>query len=223
MKKNEIIVEILIWISVLILLICGITFGYYKTVVKPNTYSIQFKDIDGITKGSPVRFMGINIGHVRKLTSVDKSIVVQIFVTKKGLKIPMGTTARVEFYGLGGSKSIELMPSSAKNAQGIVTTDTIRIADVAKQARSFVQILEIMDKYVQSLDKDTIQNIFENIKDTSPDKIKEIENEMKKFDSKITVKIQDIETKESEISKTINKANLKFNSLNHEKLKIELR
>ena len=78
MKKRTIVIEILIWISILIVVFSVGLFIHYKTSIKPNTYSIHFKDIDGITKGSPVRFMGINVGYVRKLTSVDKSIIVQI-------------------------------------------------------------------------------------------------------------------------------------------------
>ena len=206
MKRNETIVEILIWISILAVVTGGVVFVHHKFYVKPNTYTIRFKDIDGITKGSPVRFMGINIGHVRKLTSVDKSVIVQIFVTQKNLKIPKGTLARVEFYGLGGSKSIELMPSNSKDAQGIVTTDTIRIADVAKSAKSFVQILELMDKYAQSLDKSKLQNILENIEGTNPDKIREVENEMNKFNHQISTKVKDVKEKQSNMVKTINKA-----------------
>lgn len=207
MKKRAIIIEILIWILVLTFIIGGVAFVYHKTRVKPNLYSIQFKDIDGITKGSPVRFMGINVGYVRKLTSVDKSIAVQIFITKKDMKIPKGTTARVEFYGLGGSKSIELMPSNEVDYDGIITTDNIRIGDVVSEVRGFVQILEIIDKFVQSLDKNAIQDILEAVKDTSPDKIKDIEAEMKKMDNDITVKVSDIQNKQSAMTKTINKAN----------------
>ena len=207
MKKRAIITELLIWTVVIITMVGIAVFTYNKVFVKPNTYSIYFKDIDGITKGSPVRFMGINIGHVKKLSSIDKSVVVQILITKKNLKIPKGTTARVEFYGLGGSKSIELMPSNSPDAEGIVTTNNIRIADVVKEAKSFVQILEIIDKFVQSLDENAIQNMLETIKDTSPDKITDFENEIKQAGKEVTLKVEDIKLKQSEMAKTINKAN----------------
>ena len=180
---------------------------YYHTSVKPNLYTIQFKDIDGITKGSPVRFMGINVGYVRRLTSVEKSIAVQVLITKKGMKIPKGTTARVEFYGLGGSKSIELMPSNTEDFDGIVTTDNIRIADIVSEAKSFVEILEIIDKFVQSLDKNAMQSILETVKDVSPDKIHQMEADMKKSGNDLTLKVKDIRAKQTDMSDTINKAN----------------
>ena len=207
MKRNEIIVEILIWISILVALFSGAALAYHNFYVKPNTYTILFKDIDGITAGSPVRFMGINIGHVRKLTSIDKSIAVKILVTKKDLKIPNGTTARVEFYGLGGSKSIELMPSNVKDFDGIVTNDTIRIADITRQAKGFVEILEIIDKFVQSLDENAIQGILEAVEDVNPDKISQIETKMKKTGRDLTAKVDDIKGKQTAMAKTIQKAN----------------
>ena len=110
MKKRAILAEIIIWTILLSIVFCGIIFTYSKIFVEPNVYDIDFKDIDGITKGSPVRFMGINVGYVRKLKSKNEHIKVQIIITEKNMKIPNGTVARVEFYGLGGSKSIELMP-----------------------------------------------------------------------------------------------------------------
>ena len=84
--KKSVVVEILIWIAILIITIGVGVYTYIETFVKPNIYIIQFKDIDGITKGSPVRFMGINIGYVRKLKSKNKHIDVQIIVTKKEWK-----------------------------------------------------------------------------------------------------------------------------------------
>ena len=81
--NKPIIIEILIWFLTLTLLFSLGIFGYSKIFVEPNIYNIQFKDIDGITKGSPVRFMGINVGHVRNLSSDSKSVYVQIIITKK--------------------------------------------------------------------------------------------------------------------------------------------
>ena len=207
MKKRAIIIEILIWIFALVVLIGGAVLVYYQTQIKPNLYTIQFKDIDGITKGSPVRFLGINVGYVRKLTSADKAIMVQILITKKDMVIPKGTRARVEFYGLGGSKSIELMPSNSSDSKNIATVDNIRIGDVVGQARSFVQILEIIDKFVQNLDKNAIQNILEVVEDISPNEIKKVEADMKTTTDNITFKVKDVQTKQTAMSNTINKAN----------------
>ena len=109
MKKQRVI-EIFILICLLALVITGVLiFKHYK-YDKPNTYNIVFKDIDSIVKGSPVRFMGINVGYVTKLKRKDGYIICRIRITKDNVKIPDFTRAKVEFNGLGGSKSIELFP-----------------------------------------------------------------------------------------------------------------
>ena len=104
--KKPILIEIIIWTILLAIIFSGIIFTYSKIFVEPNIYTIQFKDIDGITEGSPVRFMGLNVGYVRKLKSQSKHVNVQILITKKDMKIPNGTVARIEFYGLGGSNPL---------------------------------------------------------------------------------------------------------------------
>ena len=138
--NKPVIVEIAIWCAILTVIFSIGIFGYSKIFVEPNIYNIQFSDIDGITKGSPVRFMGINIGHVKKLEAKDKHINVQIVVTEKNMKIPNGTIARVEFYGLGGSKSIELMPADSNGAEGIVSASTLRLHDMVVKTEDLVDV-----------------------------------------------------------------------------------
>ena len=96
--KKAIVIEILILIAIFSFVTGVGVFLYDTFCIKPNLYTIVFKDIDGITKGSPVRLMGINIGYVRKLKAVKQAIEVEILVTKKDVKIPQGASARVEFY-----------------------------------------------------------------------------------------------------------------------------
>ena len=74
-KKNRII-EILILLCIAATVIFTSYKIYYNTYVKPNLYIIRFHDIDSIIKGSPVRIMGIIVGHVRNLKRVDDVIYV---------------------------------------------------------------------------------------------------------------------------------------------------
>ena len=55
----------------------------------------------------------------------------EIVVTKPNTKIPDGAVARVEYNGLGGSKSIEISPPKTNDSdiKGIVATDALRISD----------------------------------------------------------------------------------------------
>lgn len=214
MKKRAILAEIIVWTILLSVIFCGIIFTYSKIFVEPNIYNIDFKDIDGITKGSPVRFMGLNVGYVRKLKSKNEHIQVQIIITQKDMKIPNGTVARVEFYGLGGSKSIELMPPDGSCDVGIVTGDTIRINDVAQVANGLVEIMEEIEKYIKGLDKAGMEKFFNNIKDTNDTKIKELGNEIQKINSNMTEKIENVKTEQNQMVQTIQKANQTVDKIN---------
>ncbi len=214
MKKRAILAEIIVWTILLSIIFSGIIFTYSKIFVEPNIYNIDFKDIDGITKGSPVRFMGINVGYVRKLKSKNKHIQVQIIITQKDMKIPNGTVARVEFYGLGGSKSIELMPPDGSCNVGIVTGDTIRINDVAQVATGFVDIMEQIEKYIKGLDKAGMEKFFNQIKNTNDEQIKEIGKEIQNVNSNMTQKIEKIKTEQNEMVKSIKKADETVDKLN---------
>lgn len=201
--KKPIVIEILIWITILLVLIGAGIFTYKKFFVEPNVYVIQFKDIDGITKGSPVRFMGINIGYVRKLKSRNKHIDVQIIVTQKNVSIPNGTLARVEFYGLGGSKSIELIPPDTECEVGILTGETIRLNDVVHEAIGLVEIVEMIEKYVKNINEKSVEKLLVEIKSLKDDKIKNAGNEMEEIEEGLPSKFESIKQKQDEMTEKI--------------------
>ena len=212
--KKPIIIEILIWISIL-LIITGIgIYAYIKTFVEPNVYVIQFKDIDGITKGSPVRFMGINVGYVRKLKSKNKHVDVQILVTKKGMNIPNGTLARVEFYGLGGSKSIELMPPDTSCEVGILTGNTIRLNDVAHETISLVEIIEMVERYVKNINEKSVEKFLIEMKSINDSKIKNVGDEIENIEGGISKKFENVKTKQKEMNEKIKGVNNNVEKLN---------
>ncbi len=212
--KKPILVEIIIWTFILCAVFLIAIFSYSKMFVEPNIYNIEFKDIDGITKGSPVRFMGINIGYVRSLKSKDKHINVQILVTKKDMKIPNGTIAKVEFFGLGGSKSIELMPPDGSCDVGILTSDTIRLIDVVDEAKGMVEIVEIIEQYVKGLSKENMQKFLEAVIDARDDKIQSVSKEIDKIENEVHKKAQIVKQKQGEISQKINKLNINVEKIN---------
>lgn len=191
MKKQRII-EIIILVCVFSVIIAGgMIFNHYKHE-KPNTYNIVFKDIDSIVKGSPVRFMGINVGHVVKLKRKDKYIICKIRITKEGVKIPDLTRAKVAYNGLGGSKSIELFPplTEDKNIKGIVADDSLRINDIAGIVRDLEDIMVIISDIVQDIDPDTIMDDFRAL--TNPEIIERVD-----------VDLQKIVDKQEEIDKSV--------------------
>ena len=212
--RRPILIEIFVWSVILFVVFSIAIFTYSKIFVEPNVYTIQFKDIDGITKGSPVRLTGMNIGYVRYLKSEGKHINVQIIVTEKNMKIPNGTVARVEFYGLGGSKSIELMPPDGSCDVGILTGDTIRINDVAQEAVSIVEFVEGLEKYIKGIKPSKMQNMLEYVSDIKSDKIKQVGNEFTNMEFDINKKIQGVKDKQSEVNSKIEKINENVEKIN---------
>ncbi len=166
MKKSRII-EILILLSIAAVAIFASYKIYYNTYIKPNLYTIRFHDIDSIIKGSPVRLMGIIVGHVRNLERENDIILCEIVVTKPNTKIPDGAVARVEYNGLGGSKSIEISPPKTDdpNIKGIVATDALRISDFMDILQDVRDVLVCIKEFVNELSPkatvDTLKAIAE--------------------------------------------------------------
>ena len=212
--RRPILIEIFVWSVILFVIFSIAIFTYSKIFVEPNIYTIEFKDIGGITKGSPVRFMGMNVGYVRYLKSEGKHINVQIIITEKNMKIPNGTVARVEFYGLGGSKSIELMPPDGSCDVGILTGDTIRINDVAQEAVSIVEFVESLEKYIKGIKPSKMQNMLEEISDFKSDKIKQAGNDFSNFETDINKKVKNVKTKQMEVNSKIEKINENIEKIN---------
>ncbi len=133
MKRKYIwLIEIVIW---LLIISSGLFVFIYKTAVKDNvqnTYYIFFDDVDGLVVGSPVRLMGINIGYVKDVKIFDNKVFVSFLVTKKNIQIPKCATASIQFYGLGGSTSLELNPSTASefdNKEELIPSASYRVQD----------------------------------------------------------------------------------------------
>lgn len=212
--KKSIIVELIIWIILLTIIFSVAIFSYSKFFIEPNIYTIEFKDIDGVTKGTPVRFMGINVGYVRSLKSKDKHINVQIIITKENMKIPNGTVARVEFYGLGGSKSIELMPPDGSCDVGILTGDTIRLNDVAQEALGLVEIIEMIERYVTKINEKSVENFLGEMKSLNDNKIKNMGSEFTDMRESVSNKFNIVKQKQNEMTQKIKNMNDTINQLN---------
>lgn len=125
------IVELFIWFLILLLISSGIIFAKYNYKKNFNTYQIFLPDVDGLVVGSPVRLMGIQIGHVSQLDIVGEDVYVKFIITDNDVKIPYGSSATVEFSGLGGSKSLELYPPTPgiRSNKFIVSRSPKRIHD----------------------------------------------------------------------------------------------
>lgn len=179
--KKEVIVEILILICIIGAIVFGLSmFNHYK-FEKPNSYNILFKDIDSIVKGSPVRFMGMNVGHVVKLKRKDKYIICRIRITKENVKLPDMTRAKVAFNGLGGSKSIELLPPTTNDPEikGIVAVESMRINDLAGMVKDLVDVAVIINDFVQAIDPVMVSVTMKEF--SNPEIINRVDSDMERI------------------------------------------
>lgn len=142
------IIEAFCWIFILTIFAGGIIFFHYEKSPKNTLYQIFLPDVDGLIIGSPVKFMGITIGHIKNIEIVEDRVLLKFLITEKNITLPMNTIATVEFYGLGGSKSLELYPPDKNftgNSEIIIAQPPKKIGDsLALMYKMFDNISEIM-------------------------------------------------------------------------------
>ena len=101
-------IEFFIWLLIICFVIAGIKIYHYDKTKELKTYQIFMPDVDGMIVGSPVKFMGVQVGYIQKINIVNNTVYVKFVITEKDVSIPQGSVATVEFNGLGGSKSLEI-------------------------------------------------------------------------------------------------------------------
>ena len=109
-------VELLLWLIVIAFFVSASSLGFWvKEKNDNNDYQIFLQDVDGLIEGSPVRMMGIQVGHVVKIKPIKDEVYVKFILTNPDVYIPQGTAVTVEFSGMAGSKSLELyLPQDGK-------------------------------------------------------------------------------------------------------------
>lgn len=125
--------EFAIWLLIIAFCVFGFRYYHHKQMQQFKSYQIFMNDVDGLIVGSPVRFLGTQIGHVTKMqllsSKTSSDIYVKFIITQKDLTLPIGAIATVEASGLGGSKSLEIYPPDNESPTDkiIVAKDSTRL------------------------------------------------------------------------------------------------
>jgi len=105
---------ITISVSVLLLLV-----GYYTTrqfFKKTDTYYVVFHDlsVSGLEIGSPVKYLGINVGSISNITIDEKNVqdIILELALKPSTPVKEDTRADIITLGITGLKSIEIRAGS---------------------------------------------------------------------------------------------------------------
>lgn len=136
-------IELVIWLVIIGLVLGGIKIHQYHKAKELKTYQIFMPDVDGMIVGSPVKFMGVQVGYVQKIHIVNNTVYVKFVLTEKDVEIPQGSVATVEFNGLGGSKSLEITQPTAET---LASNNFIVVNEPKRLSASMTLLNEMFDK-----------------------------------------------------------------------------
>ena len=110
-RTNDLAVGVFILIGTLVLVTVGFWIGGVGQTVPMSQYSIIFeRDVNGLSEGSPVRYMGVDVGQVSTiqiLRAQDTAIEVRIEVATS-TPVDSGTFASLGYQGITGVAFINL-------------------------------------------------------------------------------------------------------------------
>ena len=191
MEKHKLwMTEFFIWMFVIIIAAFSIRLYRARQFSKDSTYHIFLQDIDGLMKGSPVKIMGVQVGYVTEINVIEDYMYISFLISKEDVKVPHGTKALIESYGIAGSKSIELYPPSEKvdNSMPLIFVEKpIRASsafltqnEIAKTLTTMMNgTTSMLDSQTVSQHKKNIQKLAELSGKTDEfNKIDEISDEM---------------------------------------------
>lgn len=158
-------VEFGIWLIVVAAIVLGFRYHHYQEQKQFKNYQIFMEDVDGLIVGSPVKFLGVQIGYVKKIQIISNDVYIKFAITQKDLALPIGSIATVEASGLGGSKSLEIYPPDKTNS-----TDKII---VSKAPTRLSKVMGLFDSIFKELDSiiTTMNNSASQFEFTSSGKV----------------------------------------------------
>ena len=179
-------IEFIIWLLILCITIFGIKIHQYHKAKELKTYQIFMPDVDGMIVGSPVKFMGVQVGYIQKINIVNNNVYVKFVITEEGVSIPQGSVATVEFNGLGGSKSLEITQPTKET---LSSNKLIVINEPKRLSSSLILLNDMFDKIgaIGTRSSYFMNQISENsnLKNTKAINPSIISEEISKFDNVI--------------------------------------
>lgn len=150
--KSELRLGIFVFIGLVIFVVAILSVGGIRTWASGYQVNFMFNYIDGVKKGAPVRFAGVDVGQVRAIKYFydDKKAKTKIRIAcwvDNDVKIPMDSVVWVNTLGLLGEKYVEVMPGidygKCLLANGEIDgEDPIAMNNVFKSAKNVVDNLD---------------------------------------------------------------------------------
>ena len=176
--------EFIIWFFILCLVVTGVRIHRHNKAKELVTYQLFMPDIDGIIAGSPVKFMGVQVGYVDKIKIISNDVYLKIVITAKDVTLPKGSIATVEFNGMGGSKSLEVYPPTKES---LASKKIIAVESPKRLHDSLSLLNEMFDKIDSIMNRVSFFGNEADINEMSKG-VEDIQSNMNMFDNMIKLK-----------------------------------
>jgi ABC-type transporter Mla subunit MlaD len=108
--------------------------------------TLSFHNANEISKGSSVRFLGVDVGYVKNVSLQKDHVNVTLETYPNMLHIPSGAEASILFTGLVGSKSIEIeLPNKGvpiPGSKSLITIEPVRLKQALDAQNEIAQALQ---------------------------------------------------------------------------------
>ena len=150
--KLELKVGIFVFVGLIILVLFILSIGGLKTWSSGYRINLNFNFVNGVKVGAPVRFAGVDVGEVKKVSlefipQENRSKVHLEVWIRNIIKIPVDSTVWVNILGLLGEKYVEIIPGTdyancLKIDDSLVGIDPLPIHQLFKNAESILSNLD---------------------------------------------------------------------------------
>jgi len=150
--KLELKVGIFVFVGLIILVLFILSIGGLKTWSSGYRINLNFNFVNGVKVGAPVRFAGVDVGEVKKVSlefipQENRSKVHLEVWIRNIIKIPVDSTVWVNTLGLLGEKYVEIIPGTdyancLKIDDSLVGIDPLPIHQLFKNAESILSNLD---------------------------------------------------------------------------------
>ncbi len=150
--KLELKVGIFVFASLLVLVFFILSIGGFKTWSSGYRINLNFNFVNGVKVGAPVRFAGVDVGEVKKVSlefipqESRSNIRLEVWI-RDVIKIPADTSVWVNTLGLLGEKYVEMMPGknyaqTLKEGDSLIGVDPLPIHQMFNHAESIMNNLD---------------------------------------------------------------------------------
>ena len=150
--KLELKVGIFVFVGLIILAIFILSIGGFKTWSSGYRININFNFVNGVKVGAPVRFSGVDVGEVKRVSlsfvpEENRSNVRLGIWLRNNIKIPVDSSVWVNTLGLLGEKYVEIMPgnnyaSCLKANESLTGKDPLPMHQIFNRAENILHNLD---------------------------------------------------------------------------------